>query len=421
MRTLRDLPVFVPASWTLPPDRLLGRGGAARPDARRVRRPVAAVPRVPGGVRLQLGRAHHDLRHLLVRVAGLAARRGGAVGPRGPTAGAGGRLPARGRRDGAVPVQRRRRLAARGPGGPGPGDRGPDQHAGRGTAGPAAPRAAPRRAHQQRLTGAGALAGRRGGRPAGAVRPVADRLGLRRPHRRVPAGLRRDPVPAAGDLAAAARRAGLAATSGARAARAPPGLRGRAAVPRGDLGTRRALRLARSVAPRGRLRDRQPPGRRPAHPRAQRHGRLRLAGAARRRAGEGAHPGLARLRRRRGRHRGGAVHRVGDLAVRRRGRHRFRLRRRVPRRRRDHHRRASRPGIARGCWPASSSSATSRSACPRSPPGSPSAAIGLERTAEIYGVAVIVLSLSAAAGLVLRRRRGATPLPTPDEVEALAA
>ena len=47
--------------------------------------------------------------------------------------------------------------------------------------------------------------------------------------------------------------------------------------------------------------------------------------------------------------------------------------------------------------------------------------IGLERTAEIYGVAVIVLALSAAAGLVLRGRRGATPLPTPDEVEVLAA
>jgi MFS family permease len=47
--------------------------------------------------------------------------------------------------------------------------------------------------------------------------------------------------------------------------------------------------------------------------------------------------------------------------------------------------------------------------------------IGLERTTEIYGVAVIVLSLAATAGLVLRRRRGATPLPTEDEVEALAA
>jgi len=43
------------------------------------------------------------------------------------------------------------------------------------------------------------------------------------------------------------------------------------------------------------------------------------------------------------------------------------------------------------------------------------AALGLERTAEIYGVAVIVLALTAAAGLVLRRRRDAAPLPTADE------
>jgi predicted MFS family arabinose efflux permease len=41
--------------------------------------------------------------------------------------------------------------------------------------------------------------------------------------------------------------------------------------------------------------------------------------------------------------------------------------------------------------------------------------IGLERTAEIYGIAVIVLALSASAGLVLRGRRDAAPLPTADE------
>jgi MFS family permease len=41
--------------------------------------------------------------------------------------------------------------------------------------------------------------------------------------------------------------------------------------------------------------------------------------------------------------------------------------------------------------------------------------IGLERTAEIYGLAVIVLALSAAASLVLRGRRHAAPLPTADE------
>jgi MFS family permease len=48
--------------------------------------------------------------------------------------------------------------------------------------------------------------------------------------------------------------------------------------------------------------------------------------------------------------------------------------------------------------------------------------IGLERTGEIYGVAVIVLALSAAAGLVLRRRRGADPVTQADEdTRALAA
>jgi predicted MFS family arabinose efflux permease len=48
--------------------------------------------------------------------------------------------------------------------------------------------------------------------------------------------------------------------------------------------------------------------------------------------------------------------------------------------------------------------------------------IGLERTAEIYGVSVIVLALGAAASLVLRRRRGAEPLRTADEdTPALAA
>jgi hypothetical protein len=46
--------------------------------------------------------------------------------------------------------------------------------------------------------------------------------------------------------------------------------------------------------------------------------------------------------------------------------------------------------------------------------------IGLERTAEIYGAAVILLALSAAASLELRRRRAAEPaLPQPED--ALAA
>jgi MFS family permease len=41
--------------------------------------------------------------------------------------------------------------------------------------------------------------------------------------------------------------------------------------------------------------------------------------------------------------------------------------------------------------------------------------IGLERTAEIYGVTVIVLVLMAAASLALRRRRESAPHPTADE------
>ena len=144
--TLRGLPLSCPSRRLLPDRRLLVGGRAARPHAGRVRRPVAAVPRVPGGVRLQLRRADDDLRHLLLRAARLAARRRRAVRPRRPTAGAGRRLPARGRRDGAVPVRRRRRLAARRPRRPGPGDRGADQHARGGAAGPAAPRPAARRA-----------------------------------------------------------------------------------------------------------------------------------------------------------------------------------------------------------------------------------------------------------------------------------
>lgn len=48
-------------------------------------------------------------------------------------------------------------------------------------------------------------------------------------------------------------------------------------------------------------------------------------------------------------------------------------------------------------------------------------AIGLERTAEIYGAVVIVLALSAAAGLVLRRRRTDAPVRRPKDAEVLAA
>ena len=47
--------------------------------------------------------------------------------------------------------------------------------------------------------------------------------------------------------------------------------------------------------------------------------------------------------------------------------------------------------------------------------------IGLARTAEIYGAAVIVLALSAAAGLVLRRRRAEPAAGEPHDAEAMAA
>ena len=55
-----------------------------------------------------------------------------------------------------------------------------------------------------------------------AVRPLADRLGLRRPHRRLRARRRRH-VAAAGELAATARRGRVAAPAGARPAAAPTG------------------------------------------------------------------------------------------------------------------------------------------------------------------------------------------------------
>jgi MFS family permease len=51
-------------------------------------------------------------------------------------------------------------------------------------------------------------------------------------------------------------------------------------------------------------------------------------------------------------------------------------------------------------------------------------ALGLARTTEIYGAAVIVLALSAAGALVLRGRRAALPVPAPhvdDDAAALAA
>ena len=56
------------------------------------------------------------------------------------------------------------------------------------------------------------------------------------------------------------------------------------------------------------------------------------------------------------------------------------------------------------CWPASSSSATWRSASRRSPRASPPGDVGLTRTTEVYGAAVVVLALLAVAGLLRARR-----------------
>ena len=315
-------------------------------------------------------------------------------------------------------VERRRRLAARRPRRPGPGDRRADQHARRGGARPAEPRAAAGRVHQQRLPRARALARRRGRRPAGAVRPVADRLGVRRPHGRVRAGRR--PAPCS---CCRRPRRGCPARWPRCVPRCTCHRRNRrpflVALPRpgGVLGGRRPLRLARPVAAGRRVRHRQPPGRRPADPRAQRHRRARLAGPARRPRPSGPSlVGALVFAVGRGRHRGRPVHRVGDGAVRRRGRHRLRLRGRLPRRRRHHHRRRRRPVIAPGLLAAIFVVGYLAFSLPAIAAGIAVGAIGLERTAEIYGIAVIVLALSAVASL-LRSAAAGTPRrrPTADE------
>ena len=141
-------------------------------------------------------------------------------------------------------------------------------------------------------------------------------------------------------------------------------------------------------------------------------GSLALRGVRARAGARGRRP---RLRRGRGRHRGRPVHRVGDGAVRRRGRHRLRLRGRLPRRRRDHHRRGRRAVIAPGLLAGIFVVGYLAFSVPAIAAGIAVGGIGLERTAEIYGVAVIVLALSAAASLALRRRRDAEPLPAADE------
>ena len=384
--------------------RLLVGGRPAGPHAGRVGRPLAAVPRLPGGVRLQLRRADDDLRHLLLRAARLAARGRRAVRPRRTAAGAGRRLPARGRRDGAVPVRRRRRLAAGRPRRPGAGDRRADQHARGLAARPAAPRAAarapsstaPRPASasrsgrsapacwcsrsRRRPTGCSACS------PSSSCWPPSARCCCRRARPGCPARV-------------ASLRPRVHVPAGA-----PAGLRRRAAAAGRLLGDRRALRLARPVAGRRRLRHRQPPRRRAADPRAQRHRHRRLARPAHRPRPSGrcwsarwSSPSVSSAR-------------SSPCS---------------PRRRRCCSPRRSSPGSASG--PRSSAPS------PRSPPGSPrghragllagifvvgylafsipaiaagiaAGQLGLTRTTEVYGVAVVVLALLAVAALLRARR-----------------
>ncbi|CAA9247693.1 MAG: Uncharacterized MFS-type transporter, partial [uncultured Blastococcus sp.] len=313
-------------------------GRAAGSDAGRVGRPVAAVPRVPGAVRLQLRRPDDDLRHLRRRAARLVARGGRAVRPRRTTAGTGRGLLARGRLHGDVPVRRRRRLAAGRPRRPGTGHRCADQHPRRVPAGPPTRRTAARRLHQQRVTRARALPRRRRGGPARAAGALPHRLGVRLPDDRLRARRRRH-RPAAGELAAHPGRAGLAEPAGPRASGTPARLRRRRPPAGRPVGPRRPLRLARPVPGRRRLRHRQPPGRRAADPRPQRHRHRRLARPAHLTARAGSHGRCAGLHRRRRRHPRRALLRFRAAAVHRGRGDRFRLRRGLLRRGRHHHRR----------------------------------------------------------------------------------
>ena len=175
----------------------------------------------------------------------------------------------------AVPQRPRRRLAAGRPRRPGPRDRGPDQHARSVAARPAAPRAAAGRLHQQRLPGLGLSIGAVG------------------------AGLLVQFVPSPTDwafgvltavfLLAAAGTYLLPESSprlpGAVASPAPRcTCRPRTAWPSSSpcrswspAGRWAGSTPPRPVAGRRRVRHRQPPGRRAADPRAQRHRHRRLA------------------------------------------------------------------------------------------------------------------------------------------------
>ena len=308
-------------------------------DARRLRRALAAVPRLPGAVRLQLRRADDGVRHLRLRAAGLAARRRRALRPR--------------------------------------------RAAGRCSSSPSCSRPRPW-CCSWRPTASGWLLAARvvQGLATGALTSTlgAALLDLQRPDRplgaflnsaspglglslgAVGAGLLVQFVPsptdwvfgvltvvfllaagrraaAAGELAAPARRARLAAARGCTSRRAPPApssSRCRAWSRAWALGGLYASLGPSLVAER--LRHRQPPRRRAADPRAQRHRHHRVAGRCGRPRRSGpcwSAPliftvGVA----------GTIVALFADsaaAALRRRRRHRLRLRRRLPGRHRDDH------------------------------------------------------------------------------------
>ncbi len=260
-------------------------GGAAGPGARRLRRPVPALPRLRRGVRVRHRHPDAGLRRLRLRPAAGAAHRRRAERPRRAPAGARGGAGGGGGRDGPVRPGRRGGLAARRPRGAGPGHRGDDRRVRRGAAGPAAPGQAARPADQLRLPRPRALARRARGlrrRPA-AGQPR--RVGVRRlTVVFVVAG--RSPGSRCRSPRRGCRRPGVAAAQRARAAQQPAGLPRRAALPGRDLGAGRAVRLAGPVAGRRCVRGGEPRRRRVAHPGAQRHRPGRVAG----------HPGLARRR-----------------------------------------------------------------------------------------------------------------------------
>ena len=134
---------------------LVGRRPAAA-GAGGLRRPVAALPRLPGAARLQLRRPDRRLRRLRLRPAGRPARRRRAVRPHRPAAGPRRGAAAAGRGHGDLPVRGRGGLAAGRPHRAGVVHGRAHRLARRRTAGLPAQRPAARRTRQQRLARASA-------------------------------------------------------------------------------------------------------------------------------------------------------------------------------------------------------------------------------------------------------------------------